>query len=251
MYQCNLIVVKSDEGSVLLEKLGYQERWRDNSPEHWKAYDKWQRSYKDSVAGFKSQAFKEEGKYPYQLSAADYKRAIQKESDFYELALSKQKEEGFAEKAKQLSEYFSRRKSLEKRVRVLDWRDDLTKAEDIELDESIDELSMLDRKIEKFEQDKVFFWAYLYCGLGRHSTPEELYKKQQRINSCNYNMQNYRYYRRIFSRLLKYDPCIYFTYQDEAEREDFTLVRELPLSELRIGDLAMLCSNDVLKICRG
>lgn len=248
MYQCNLIIVKSDESGAFLEKRGYQLDWRNE----WKAYSYWRRSYKDSMVGSKSQVFQKEGKYPYELSAMDYKRAIRKESDFYELALLKQKEEGFVEKARQLWEYSFREKSLEKRVRELDWRDDLTKDEDIELDQCIDELSRLDREIDKLEKDKVFLCAYCYLGLGKHDVrmPEKLREKQRLINSSNYNMREYRYYRRIFSRLLKYDSCIYFTYQDEEERKDFTLVKELPLNELRIGDLAMLCSNDVLKICR-
>ena len=52
----------------------------------------------------------------------------------------------------------------------------------------------------------------------------------------------------LFAKLLEFEPYICFAYQDEEERREFRLVNTVCLDELQTGDLALLCSNDVLKI---
>ncbi|MDE7210460.1 MAG: hypothetical protein K2O03_03320, partial [Lachnospiraceae bacterium] len=87
---------------------------------------------------------------------------------------------------------------------------------------------------------------------------EEKIRKEmyQRIGSWNSLLQNYLYYHRLFSRLLRYQPYIFFTYEDEElpkeeRKKEFKLVRTIRFENLRIGDLALLCNKDVLKIYRG
>lgn len=244
MYQCNLVVVTSSNAAFYLRKCGYEyenlEAFRDGR----KAYYNYARCYVcEPLVGSKSLAFKAEGKYPYALSVADYRRAIQKESEQIDLAVLKQNDSEFEEKRQELNQCFKRISELKRLRRREELPPIVHDESELYIAPPGAEEVMLQEKVDEMWKDEVFC-----CALG--GTSEKLREKQQRINNCNYHMQEYRYYRRMFSRLLEYDPCIYFTYQDEEEREDFTLVKELRLSELRIGDLAMLCSNDVLKICR-
>ena len=78
----------------------------------------------------------------------------------------------------------------------------------------------------------------------------------QHIGSWNFWLQNYLYYHRLFSRLLRYEPYIFLTYEDEElpkeeRKKEFKLVKTIRVENLRIGDLALLCNKDVLKIYRG
>lgn len=259
---CNLIHVKSSEAAAFLEKRGYQQSLESQFVKGWKCYCQWEQmeSLKadmggnGTLVGSGSQAFPEEGKYPYELSAADYKRALRKKSDFLERAIAEQEREGFAEEQRLWRETVLRHRKVQSEK---SWRA-VTSPSDEERERLDEEDIILRRKVRELEKDKVFLHACVYWERNTPFgpvpfTPEKLSKEYQQINSSNYRMREYRYYRRMFRGLLKYDPCIYFTYtdEDEKERTDFGLVKSLTLDELRIGDLAMLCSYDVLKIQRG
>lgn len=250
MSQSNLIIVKNSEACDILRKRGYRCMKEDVIADGWKAFYSWNKSEGIvSLVGSRALAFREKGKYPYQLSAADYKRAVKKEIDFLKLVILKQAEDDFATRAKKYYEVCKEFVKVQS-ARIPKDLDSYTSSEYFTGPPSEEEI-LLGGKLKKIEQDEVFVCAARYMG-GIHYawSPAELQKRLHRMSGCNYNMQEYRYYRRIFSRLLRYAPYIYFTYQDEEERKAFTLVKELSLNELRIGDLAMLCSNDMLKIHR-
>lgn len=257
---CNLIHVKSSEAAAFLEKRGYGQTRDGQLIKGWKCYCQWRQCESlrpdvksdGSLVGSRSQVLLEEGKYPYELSAADYKRALGKEYDFLEQVILEQNEDGFAEKENRRAEYCFRRAKV--KSAKFPFAQDTGILGDAQRERLDEEDIILRQKIRELEKDEVFVWACMYSGIDGRSmyTPEQLREKQQRIVSSNYQMWEYRYYRRLFRTLLKYDPCVYFTYTDEDERErtDFRLVKSLTLDELKIGDLAMLCSYDVLKICR-
>lgn len=301
MYHYNMIMVKDGEAAAFLERRGYQKHYETLFLKGWDFYYKPARNGYDrennnmSMVGAKAQAFPEEGTYPDELSALDYKRALRKESEHIESVILKLKEANFTERAGLLTEYYARNESVraiknspkitielsdeekaclsdesimldfaEKARRfeecharnesvraIKNAQDEMNALPDAERDCLDEEEIMLNREIERMEWDKLFAEAFRYArsNADLSGTVRRLREKQQRIESSNYNMREYRYYRRLFSRLLKYEPCIYFSYRTE-EQFHFSLVRSIPLSELRIGDLAMLCSNDVLKICR-
>lgn len=256
---CSLIHVKSSEAAAFLKKRGYQQSLESQFIKGWKCYCQWEQmeSLKadmggnGTLVGSGSQAFPEEGKYPYELSAADYKRALRKESDFLESAIAEQEREGFAEKERLWRETVLRHGKVRSEK---SWSAVIPPGDE-ERERLDEEDILLRRKIRELEKDKAFLhacvcWERNRCFGTVPFATEKLRKEYQQITGSNYRMREYRYYRRIFCGLLKYDPCIYFTYtdEDEKERTDFRLVKSLTLDELRIGDLAMLCSYDVLKI---
>lgn len=250
MYQCNLIIVKSSNSVALLKENGYSAPACDVSPDGWSACHCYERWYKYSMVGSRSLALKEEGKYPYELSASDYTRAIQKETNFLEQQLSMIKEDTFWEKKKQFNTYQKRRAGLLREIRQQEEKNELSKAEIAMLDAKEEELILLDRKIQEFTEDRVFVHACMHADGGYKWARIQIREKQREINSSSYNMHEFHYYRKLFLKVLRYDPFIYFTYQNEDGRKDFTLVKTISIDDLQIGDLAMLCSYDVLKICR-
>lgn len=299
MYHYSMIMVKTREAAALLEQRGYQKHDETYFLKGWDFYYNPERTgyYGEnngvSVVGAQSMAFSKEGRYPDELSASDYRRALRKESEHIESVILKIKEADFAEKAKLLAEYYARNERVRAKknsqgmaIELSDEKKACLDNEEIMLDfdvkakllaeyyvrhegertkviseeekklsdeerERLDEEEiMLNREIESMERDKLFMEAFQYTksAASPHGAVVRLRERQRYINSSNYGMREYRYYRRLFSRLLRYEPCIYFSYRAE-EQFQFSLVRAVPLNELRIGDLAMLCSNDVLKIC--
>ena len=99
----------------------------------------------------------------------------------------------------------------------------------------------LQKMMDELLEDKVLSLAI--------RSSNSLLERLSEIKSSNYNMHEYRYYRRIFSRLLKLESCIYFTHI-WSEPGELNLVNTLTLDQLRIGDLALLAQDDVIKICR-
>lgn len=250
MYQCNFIIVKSNEAITYLKEKDYSTTTCAASPEGWTACYCYNRCYIDQMVGSRALDLKEEGKYPYQLSASDYKRAIQKENDILERQLSRMGEAGFWEKRKQYDNYRKKMLRLEREVRERDGADDLTEKEIIMLNEKVDELGMLDQKMQEFQEDEAFMEAYRYAQVDEGWSRIQIRERQREINSNSYNMHEYYYYRKLFSGILRYDPYVYFTYHDEGNAKEHCLVKEIWIEELQIGDLAMLCSYDILKICR-
>lgn len=94
----------------------------------------------------------------------------------------------------------------------------------------------LDKKIESLDQKPAFL-------------PEDMASLMEELPARLpwKNMREFRYYRRTFQRLLEFEPYICFTHIFDRP-ENLRLVKTLRLSALRIGDLALLCQDDVLMI---
>lgn len=248
MYRSNLIIVKNEEAVSYLRGMGYDVSAMDLLG-GWKAYYSYERCYLTQVIGSKALTLSEYGKYPYELSADDYLRAIQKENDFFDLVLSRQKEDDFAEKVKQIRDVSVRSAQLSMEIRLLDPQKKSVE-EEKKFREKKKEMLMLDALLEEFYKDKVLMYAFCY-------DEEKISKeKYQHIGRWNFWLQNYLYYHRLFSRLLRYQPYIFLTYDDaelskEERKKEFKLVKTIRFDHLRIGDLALLCNKDVLKIYRG
>lgn len=106
------------------------------------------------------------------------------------------------------------------------------------------ELKILENLQKEYQKDKTLMYAICY-------DEDKIYKDYyQYIGRWSFDLKEYLYYHRLFSKFLRYKPYIYFTYLDEEERKEFKLVHTISLNDLRIGDLALLCANDVLKIYR-
>ncbi|MDE7299260.1 MAG: hypothetical protein K2N94_10600 [Lachnospiraceae bacterium] len=239
MYQCNLIFVKSIEAMVFLNKEGYDRSCVDYLPDGWKGYYHNERCYLEPLAGSCVRTLQDEGKYPYELSASDYKRAVQKENDFFQRVRQKQKEEGFSEYAKQVNSYFKRCAQLSLEVRQAETGGILSDLERAVLNEKKEKLVELEQITEELLKDKMLMYACSYS--------EEAIRERQ-IRRSVHAWEEFRYYRGLFAKLLEFEPYICFAYQDEEERREFRLVNTVCLDELQTGDLALLCSNDVLKI---
>lgn len=248
MYRSNLIIVKNEEAVSYLRGMGY-----DVSPMEllggWVACYSYKKCYLDQVIGSKALTLEEYGKYPYELSAADYRRAIQKENDFFDLVLSRQKEDDFAEKVKQIRDISVRSAQLSMEIRLYDSQNNSVEEEN-ERKKKKEEMLKLDTLLAEFYKDKVLMYAFCY-------KEDEIRKERyQHIGRWNFLLQNYLYYHRLFSRLLKYQPYIFLTYDNaelpkEERKKEFKLIKTIRFDKLRIGDLALLCNKDVLKIYRG
>ncbi len=242
MCQFNFIIVQhSGAAADYLESLGY---YCFCSLQHgYDAYS-WGRTECcncGSMVGSLEYRLKNEGKYPNSLNSGDYKRAIQKEIKILNQMIELQEEDNFSKKVNEftfkleavhnkLEEYCTSKGQ----VGFGPWMVDLG-----------EEGAELWEKFEKFFEEgenTIINYARIYTKI----------QLKERINeriSCNYNMHEYRYYRRIFSRLLKLEPCIYFTHV-WSQPGELNLVNTLTLDQLRIGDLALLAQDDVIKICR-
>jgi|GEM_PF-3801835 len=251
MYQCNLIIVKSNKSMECLIKNGYKVNPFSTHPDGWTSWSCPKKLYIDQMVGSRSKTLIEEGKYPYELSAVDYKRAIQKETEFLESVLSKLKEDDFWEKRRKDKEYCSKAEELTRQIIWLNEKNCLSEKENILLQEKSAKLEQLNKIIiEMVNKDKMYGHACMYAGGGYKWGEIQIREKQREINSNNYGMHEYYHFRKLFSKLLQFEPYIYFTYEDESEKREHELVNIICLSDLQIGDLAMLCSYDVLKICR-
>lgn len=249
MFRSNLIIVKNEEAVSYLRGMKYHVDSKMDLLRGWKACYSYERCYLDQVAGSKASTLKEYGKYPYELSAADYMRAVQKENDFLDLVLLRQKEGDFAEKVKKIQDMSVRSAQLAMEIRLWDPQKNSVEEEN-ELKKKKEEMLMLDDLLAECYKDKVLMYAFCYK---EEKIREEMY---QHIGRWNFLLQNYLYYHRLFSRLLRYQPYIFFTYDDdelpkEERQKEFKLVKTIRFENLRIGDLALLCNKDVLKIYRG
>ena len=248
MYQSNLIIVKNEKAVSYLQGMEYNVVPMELLG-GWKACCSYEKCYLDQVIGSKASTLAEYGKYPYELSAADYPRAIQKENDFFDLVLLRQKEDDFAEKVKQIRDMSVRSAELSMEIRLWDSQKNSVEEEN-ELRKKKEEMLMLDALLAEFRKDKVLMYAFCY--------EEEKIRKEkyQHMDRWNFWLQNYLYYHRLFSRLLRYQPYIFLTYANdelpkEERKKEFKLVKTIRFENLRIGDLALLCNKDVLKIYRG
>ncbi len=245
MCQFNFIIVQhSGAAADYLESLGY---YCFRSLQHgYDAYS-WGRACFCNCGSMVGSYYlpKETKKYPNQLTAEDYRRCIQKEVDLLESAIKlqytkgadkqiKQFEERYKKYAHRLSELMKERLPKYEKYIIYD-HSELEDAppgqEEIALQKMMDELL----------EDKVLSLAI--------RSSNSLLERLSEIKSSNYNMHEYRYYHRIFSRLLKLEPCIYFTHV-WSEPGELNLVNTLTLDQLRIGDLALLAQDDVIKICQ-
>ncbi len=241
MCQFNLIIVQhSGAAADYLESLGY---YCFRSLQHgYDAYS-WGRAEFcncGSMVGSYSCKLKEKGKYPNQLHDCDYKQAVQEDIMLFENVQKRQREKDFAVEAEEFQKYLKR---------LFELMDDripkclvVYNSSEMELEPGEEELAIREKIRELTERDKVLYDAI--C-----TPPEIMEIKLTKMKSSNYNMSEYRYYRRIFSRLLKLESCIYFTHI-WSEPGELNLVNTLTLDQLRIADLALLAQDDVIKICQ-
>ena len=248
MCQFNFIIVQhSGAAADYLESLGY---YCFCSLQHgYDAYS-WGRTECcncGSMVGSYSCKLKEKGKYPNQLQDCDYKQAVQEDIAFFENAKERQMEKNFAVEAEQYQKEFEK---YSQRLNEL-FRERMPKCEkfivydrsELEPAPPGEEEIILRKKLDELVQ-KDFVLSYAV-----QTPPEIVMQMLTEIKSSNYNMHEFRYYRRIFSRLLKLEPCIYFTHV-WSEPGELNLVNTLTLDQLRIGDLALLAQDDVIKICQ-
>ena len=245
MCQFNLIIVQHlDAAADYLESLGY---YCFRSLQH--GYDAYSWGREEccncgSMVGSYSCKLKEKGKYPNQLHDCDYKQAVQEDIMLFENAKKRQREKDFAVEAEEFEKEFQKYSK-----RLYELMDDripkclvVYNSSEMELEPGEEELAIQEKIRELTERDKVLYYAI--C-----TQSEIIETKLTNMKSSNYNMHEYRYYRRIFSRLLKLESCIYFTHI-WSEPGELNLVNTLTLDQLRIGDLALLAQDDVIKICR-
>ena len=244
MWQCNLIIVKNKDAISYMEKMRYNVYHLD-SLRGWRSYYSDAKCYLDQLVGSHALTSSESGKYPYELSAQDYTRAVQKENAFWDLVLARQKEEGFSEQFKQVCDLTVKQCQLAQEILL--WEDPLETSpikDENELIKKKQELSVLEALYDEFAKDKILMHAMCY-------KEEQIYREfYQYPGQWGFHIKEYIYYYTIFLELLKFEPYIYFTYLDEEERKEFKLVNTIQLDDLQIGDLALLCSNDVIKIGR-
>ncbi|MDE7212148.1 MAG: hypothetical protein K2O03_12015, partial [Lachnospiraceae bacterium] len=153
MYQSNLIIVKNEEAVSYLRGMKYNVVPMELLG-GWKACCSFEKCYFDQVVGSKASTLAEYGKYPYELSAADYTRAIQKENDFLDLVLSRQKEDDFAERKKQEFAMSSRKCQLAMEIGLWDSQKNSVEEEN-ELRKKREEMLMLEDLLAKSQKDKV------------------------------------------------------------------------------------------------
>ena len=153
MYQSNLIIVKSNDAVSYLQKMKYNVVPMELSG-GWRACCSFEKCYFDQVIGSKASTLAQYGKYPYELSATDYTRAIQKENDFLDLVLSRQKEDDFAERKKQECAMSSRRCQLAMEIGLWDPQKNSAEEEN-ELREKKEEMLMLEDLLKEIWKDKV------------------------------------------------------------------------------------------------
>ena len=122
MWQCNLIIVKNKDAISYMEKMRYNVYHLD-SLRGWRSYYSDDKCYLDQLVGSHALTLSESGKYPYELSAQDYTRAVQKENAFWDLVLARQKEEGFSEQVKQVCDLTVKQCQLAQEILL--WEDPL------------------------------------------------------------------------------------------------------------------------------
>ena len=259
MCQFNLIIIKTPAAAAFLEKLGYYLAY----PLQY-GYNAWCRQQFcncGSVAGSCYRELMEKGNYPDALGYNDYKRISKKKADFLqeqitllEAAWKRQREDDFAERE---SQFRAEEKKYKDRLLEL-FRERLPKYEKFIVHDHSklepappgEEEIALQKEYQRFregfrEKDPVLFAAI--------ETPSEyMLQSLASIKSrsiYNHDAKEFRYYRRIFSRLLKLEECVYFTHIWDRPGE-LKLVNTLSLEELRISDLALLAQDDVIKIRR-
>ena len=252
MCQFNLIIIKTPASAAYLERLGYYLAYPLQYDYTAWCWGRRQFCNCGSVAG--SVVLKGKGKYPETLCHNDYRQTLQESRRYLqeqivvmEAAKERQLTAGFAEEKAKFKEeekkYLERLKKfdMERYANYEKYHDPSA----LESPPGEEESALQNELIKLREKDPVLFEAV--------STPVELMaetlKRLKNYGIYDRRQKEFRYYRRIFSRLLKSEDCVYFTHIWDRPGE-LQLVNTLALQELRISDLALLAENDVIRIRR-
>lgn len=256
MCQFNYTIVKNKKSVSYLSKLGYG--CFKIYPGGYKAFGGNRPGFCDcgSMVGSQSLAFKEEGKYPFQLCANDYWRAVKIQADFFDEVQKRRQSPDFKAELQEFEDAFA---PINERLTEL-WEKQYSSPDALgDPDTSCfakdscfaEEKNALLKQQETLfaSKDAAFLEARTAVFLEENLPYKRVAPEINKYKSCNYNMQEFRYYRRIFQRLLEFEPYICFTHIFDQPGE-LTLVKTLRLNELHIGDLAMLAQDDVIRILR-
>ena len=257
MCQFNLIITKTSAAAAFLEKLGYYLAYPLQHGYNAWCWGRQQFCNCGSVAGSCYGELREKGKYPEVLCHDDYKRISESKGDFLQQRIAtleavqkRQLSDSFAEEEKAFraeeKKYTDRLHELfRERFPKYKSSSSVNRVETKSIPLSREEAALKKAYDEFCQRDPILYTAL-------QISPEYVSETLLSIKSqksYNRDAKEFRYYRRIFSRLLKLEECVYFTHIWDRPSE-LKLVNTLPLNKLRVSDLALLAQNDVIRIQR-